>query len=482
MKPTAIILALLMLLTTACGEAELGNDTSAEDTAKNTDETVETDVFVGLPDKTYDGKKFNMLVRSSTLDQFWLEEATGEVLDDAVYMRNIEVEQRFDVELNAIEYDGSWDARDEYIGLVRSSVMSDDGAFDLIEGSCYTMSGLYGDRVFMNLWDVPNLRLEESWWSPIATETLTVNGKLYGTTGDLSLALWNNMLVMFFNKEYSNQLGLESQYERVKNGTWTLEAMKADVKGAAHNINGDDAMDENDRWGLITYDSLWADNLQVAFGASITKRENNGDITLDYNNEKMADIYSAVMSLVKENPDVFYVTQGMNDIINVTRGIFTSGNALYLGDTLETCLVMRDSDTEFGIIPCPKYDEAQDNYYTTARSGCTMFMIPSDVRDADFAGLITEALAVCSQKRVIPAYYDVTLKEKGARDDESADMLDIIRDGLYLDFAKEFSMQLNNGGMVIRFAISQDVQYSSYIASRQTSYEAAFEKFLEAYE
>ena len=57
---------------------------------------------------------------------------------------------------------------------------------------------------------------------------------------------------------------------------------------------------------------------------------------------------------------------------------------------------MRDSDMDFGILPLPKYDEAQTGYYTTSRDGRSMFIIPNDVKDADFVGLITEALAVAS--------------------------------------------------------------------------------------
>lgn len=480
MKRVAFILALLMILTVSCGELQLQSDTD-ETTESTFADDMQDDVFFELPEKTFDGREFNILVRETVKNEFYLENQTGDVLDDAVYRRNSEVESHFDVKINAIAIDGSWSAKDNYLNTIRQSVMANDGAFDLVDGYAAIIGGLFGDGVFMNLWDVPNLRLTEEWWSPLVTETLTVNGKLYATTGDLAINMWSNFIAMYFNKELSASLKLESQYDRVKNGTWTLDALKTDIKGVANDIDGNGNMDISDMYGLVSYDSIWVDNLQVAFGISLSKKDADGKITLDYENEKTVDAYEKICQLMNENEDVFYVPQGMTDIIQISRGMFTSGNVLYFGDTLSACTAMRDSDTDFGIIPCPKWDEEQDGYYTSSRDGRTMFAIPIDVKDVDFTGLITEALAVASREYVVPAYYNVTLKAKGARDDESGEMLDIIRDGLSLEFVKEYSMQMNNAGYIIRFAFPSGANYASYVASNINSYESGLESFLEAY-
>lgn len=48
-------------------------------------------------------------------------------------------------------------------------------------------------------------------------------------------------------------------------------------------------------------------------------------------------------------------------------------------------------------------------------------------------GLITEALNAESYKRIIPAYYETTLKNKGVRDEESIALLDLIVDSRVFD-------------------------------------------------
>ena len=48
------------------------------------------------------------------------------------------------------------------------------------------------------------------------------------------------------------------------------------------------------------------------------------------------------------------------------------------------------------------------------------------MQDLERTGIITEALCAESLYTLTPAYYDITLKTKAARDEESSAMLDII--------------------------------------------------------
>ena len=52
--------------------------------------------------------------------------------------------------------------------------------------------------------------------------------------------------------------------------------------------------------------------------------------------------------------------------------------------------------------------------------------MPVNHENKEFAGIILEAVAAESSRTLRPAYYEITLKTKGARDVESEQMLDII--------------------------------------------------------
>lgn len=94
----------------------------------------------------------------------------------------------------------------------------------------------------------------------------------------------------------------------------------------------------------------------------------------------------------------------------------------------------RDTDLEYGFLPYPKWDEAQENYCNTMHAYGTSWMcIPSSVKDTEQSGAIMESLSYYGQKLVNPAYYEITLEGKTIRDEESADMLDIIFETRFFD-------------------------------------------------
>ena len=78
----------------------------------------------------------------------------------------------------------------------------------------------------------------------------------------------------------------------------------------------------------------------------------------------------------------------------------------------------------YGIIPCVKYDESQQDYitYVIAENAG----IPAVVTDMEASSIILEALQYESWKTVRPAYYDIMLKQKYSSDEVSGQMLDII--------------------------------------------------------
>ena len=267
---TAALLIFAQLV--ACGESTL---TPAETTTGDT-EPVTTDVFDGIGDKKYDGREFNFLIRETEIDDYFIEAESGEVLDDAVYKRNRMVEERFDIRINPIKIDAAWDSRSTYIGTMRNSVMSGSGEYDLIDGYAGVIGDGFADRLFLNLHDVPNLRLDEAWWSSIIEKELTVNGKLYAMTGDLAVNMWSNLFALYFNKQTVEEFKRESPYELVKSGKWTFSVLLEQIKDVARDIDGDGKMTVDDKWGLLVYDTLWFDNLHNAFDIRISKKTVTG--------------------------------------------------------------------------------------------------------------------------------------------------------------------------------------------------------------
>ncbi len=116
---------------------------------------------------------------------------------------------------------------------------------------------------------------------------------------------------------------------------------------------------------------------------------------------------------------------------------FLDGRSLLYVDKITTCIgaQFREMEDDYGILPLPKYDEAQENYYSHASAHSDCLAVPVLNEDFERASIILEALAAEGYKTIRPAVYDVAIKQKGARDEDSAAMIDLIYAGRTGDFA-----------------------------------------------
>lgn len=162
---------------------------------------------------------------------------------------------------------------------------------------------------------------------------------------------------------------------------------------------------------------------------------------------------------------------------------FASGGSLLRSSVFEP--VPRDyrtMETDFGILPYPKYDEQQEKYYSLTEGGSAyVFSVPVTVGDINRTGLLLEALAAESVSTVANAFYDVCLTGKYIRDTESEAMIDLIFDNKVFDLG--FILNIGGYSGVIQGlekAASDDV-VSKYESIKSTA-QATIDKYIESFE
>ncbi|MBQ4289606.1 MAG: hypothetical protein II719_00260, partial [Clostridia bacterium] len=94
----------------------------------------------------------------------------------------------------------------------------------------------------------------------------------------------------------------------------------------------------------------------------------------------------------------------------------------------------REMEDDFGIVPVPKYDSSQENYYHRSNAYSALFAVPSTVLDTEKVGAVFAYISWLSNQTVLPAYYEVTLKQKRTRDEDAPYMLDLIHNSISYDF------------------------------------------------
>ena len=104
---------------------------------------------------------------------------------------------------------------------------------------------------------------------------------------------------------------------------------------------------------------------------------------------------------------------------------------------------LREMESEYTMLPYPKWDEAQEGYYTNADDKFSVFCLPKpSYNNLEFISCIFEALCAESYKTVYPAYYDQALKGKYSTDATTAEMVDLVMAGRKFDFTFQFGSML----------------------------------------
>ncbi|MHC1694889.1 MAG: hypothetical protein AB9835_06405 [Eubacteriales bacterium] len=427
--PAFFLAAVLLSLPLAsCANTGTKPDTTTTQSQQDTtvQQTTESDkVLPDLPDTDLEGYEFNFLVRSAN-DTVWQSrdivaaEETGEAINDAVYARNKYVEDKYNFKITATDYDGN-------ITGLKSSLTAGDSTYDalMIHGrdqATLAMAGLLAD-----IYTIPNLDLDKPWWNKATEEQLSIGGKLFFTDGDISITSKNGMRVIFFNKKMIQDYSLDNPYELVKNNQWTLDKLYSMCKDVSYDENGDGAFDENDRYGFLVQSGI-SINMFYGAGEKLAVKDAEDIPHLNVGSARSLEILDLLTNILSSKNAVMfdsdYADKGMEHMLQAT---FEDNRGLFFAEVLQLAERMRSADQDFGILPVPKYEAAQEDYYSYVDFWCMApLSVPVTNAELDKTGIILESMAAEAKYTLTPAYYNLALQGKYIRDNESSEMLDII--------------------------------------------------------
>ena len=175
-------------------------------------------------------------------------------------------------------------------------------------------------------------------------------------------------------------------------------------------------------------------------------------------NEKFYSVYKDTINFAKGKGNflnMFKVRKPSDEARVEGRQLFANGYSLFYMTTFGFCLDLRDMQDDFGIIPVPKYDTEQTEYISRIIDAWTNIAL-SCATDLERTSVILEALAVESKNYVIPAIYDNAITQKGIRDDDSMEMLEIIQKNRVLDLGDTVWQAVIRAKYDYNFAINND--------------------------
>jgi ABC-type glycerol-3-phosphate transport system substrate-binding protein len=275
----ALLCAILMLTSVvACGKAEPEATTAATTTVAGADATTAaTEPAETEPPKAFDsvpaqnlGGEFHIRYAQADncFEDFHAETMNGDVKNDAIYERNLMVEEKLGIDVQI-----SWDEITVINNDCKLQVQAGSSDYDLFGGHRSSLLLSYQGQQY-DLSDISTLDLTQEWWDQGYIDAITVNDSLYTVIGDAGVSTLLFVSSMTFNKKLMDEAQIAYPYDLVREGKWTLDAFHDMIVDYGSDLNGDGQVKrEDDLLSLIGWGSESGYSTFYSSGFSFINRD-----------------------------------------------------------------------------------------------------------------------------------------------------------------------------------------------------------------
>lgn len=448
-KLLALSLALLMLVAgAACSNQGEGDTTtdeanaSADVTEPQTESPYDENGYLKDsldPSLNFKDSEFNILYWSDREhEEYVVESQNGDLVNDAIYDRNLKVEERLGVKFNFIGCKGNASTKQEFLNAVDNSYKASDHAYDMVSAHSMCLGLVASEGLLLDLNTCDYLDWEKPWWPETLINEATISNRLFFASGDISANVIYMMYVTFFNKQMLDDLQLESPYDLVEKNQWTLDKMQELAQGIYLDSNGDGKVNLGDTFGEYAY-TLHLDAYLIGSGIRIIDTANN-TLSLDasFVDEKADNLTTQLSKYFHDNSRAFLITAN-----KTVHQYFSAGQSLFWTDRCRQAITFKEKEATFGIVPVPKWNSEQTNYATCLGNPFSLYGIMVDCAEADRSAAVMECYASESYRILSPALYETTMKYRFTDDAVSSRMFDIVRATVIFDMGRIFASTLS---------------------------------------
>ena len=466
MKTRRLISLLLCMLfvavcaLSACGETEdtgsvpSSGTTSLEGNAGNSDVDPKYLDSIGRYWPTYSGsmkdgiigdrREIRVLVYNNTIQATYYSEeiepdmynTTDATLNEAVRERNNVINEKLGITVKAV-------AVDDVTSHLNNALQANVGDFDIAMPFLTTAASMAQNGSFYDLRDFEEkgiIDLSAPWYDQNANEALSIQNRLYFTVSDMSIMQKINSCAMTYNPALIEQIrpGLDL-FRTVIDGDWTFDLMMEIGKEFAGDADGNGELNYLDNWGFASgYND--APYFYLASGEKFCTKDENDNPIIAIGGDRSLTVSQKILDALQDKTCFIHAqeltSQGVTDIWGTALAIFGEERAVFRISAFSAIKKLRAYDVDYQIVPMPKIDSEQSDYYTPAASGYGIVIpIYLSEEDAEYSAYMIDALSALGKQYIATAYYDQILKRKDGLSDEdkSVDMLDLIFDNIVYD-------------------------------------------------
>ena len=387
-----------------------------------------------LPEETYGGTEIHVLewtVNDNPIlrvpwEEIDVDEQTGVMLEDAIFDRNATVEEKYDVEITKeyVDINGS----PPYNTVFRSNEQSGDQRFQMITLITARIAPYCLENMMVNMFELENLHTDMPWWNQDSVRSYTVGDALFFAAPEMLLRDKGATASVFFNKGIAADYKIPDLYEMVKAGEWTLDEMLMMSEDVTVDLDGDDVVSSaEDLYGFTGGMRDIPYFLFAGMDKKFAQIDKDGYLEMLFGtDESYVLAWQDILDMVMYTDSYYGYSV---DAVLIPHGFepFEGDKALFAMDLVRRVVVLRNMETDYGILPMPKYDEAQEDYASLVwMHHDSVLGIPGSVTNTDVVSTVLEYLSYLSYYDIYPIFYETVLSDRSMRDEQSVEMLEII--------------------------------------------------------
>ena len=420
--PILLVAAMVLSVLISCKSG--GNDPKNTDNIVTGNQEYKADY---IPAKNYDGYTIRLVTLDDTSYRHIVinYDETDNRVRAAQYNALGRIKNNYGLDYSE-SYVGSWEECSRKFKEYTTAQTDDADLNMLIHREAFAMAV---DNRVMEYSKLPYCDPTQPWYATAINESDTILGKTfwYYTFGDVET--YSNAIGLAFNKRLiEDSQSLVSPYKLIEDDEWYYDkfiemirtvAIDADADGK---FNGPDDVAGLAGAGDSIYPSIW-------LGCDIKTIELDEDGYPEYTayyNETLVDVIYDLIDL--RNATYIYDTTSLGVAEQRTEELnrFISGRSLFKATSLAGLASFTTMEDEYGFVPCPKYDDDQDDYIARI-ADIWANVVPNTATRLEEISTFIEAYAVESLNNVVDAYYEETLKDRYANDEETKHYIDLVR-------------------------------------------------------
>ena len=375
-------------------------------------------------------------------DELESEKLGGGLISDAVYERNVAVEERLGINFSYTTQDDDIEATPAISKLVQSG----DQTVDIFTVGTYvcmtpTLAGHY-----LNLNNLDNIDLSKHYWNQDYNDmmTFTSDNVQFVATSPIAISIFRRGYITIFNREFMADYQIPELYDTVFNGDWTLDYQYSLIKDIYVDADGDGNESAGDFYGFVVGAVTDMDVYGVSSGIHLVTRDENGDHA--YNTDALDRLITMGEKVSQlTNAQGTYLADSYTEGFDVPIEKFADKKAVMATVMFNHIELYFESlaDMTYGIAPIPKLTREQEKYGTYIQDQVSCFGISAAIGNSEQqeqVAAVLEAMSYYSYQIVRPAYYDSVLSLRFMQDPQSKDVLETMFQSISFDFVYSTSM------------------------------------------